>query len=50
MEYEEFPVKEKQNPVGYIQGAEKHVHTDGTGSEPRRTGEMGTSDYKGKGR
>ena len=50
MDYEEFPVKERQNPVGCIQGAEKDAIEDGIGSESQRTDETGTSDYKGKGR
>lgn len=50
MEYEEFPAKERQNPVGCIQGAEKDAIEDGIGSEPQRTDETGTCDYKWKGR
>lgn len=50
MEYEEFPVKERENPVGCIQGTEKDAMEDGIGSEPQRTDESGTSDYKWKGR
>lgn len=48
MEYEAFPVKEGQNPVGCIQGAEKDAIEDGFGSEPSKV--KWISDYKWKGR